>query len=66
MAAPNPVAHGNGLVTGSGGRCCGHHFRRKGTKLGCRVIGGDGGRDWPENFGSRGPWSGLDSGFLRP
>ena len=52
MAAPNPVAHADGLITELSVdiAICITSGERE-LSLDARVIGGDGGRDWPENIG---------------
>ena len=52
MAAPNPVAHGNGLITElSVDIAIGITSGERELSWDARVIGGDGGRGWPENIG---------------
>lgn len=52
MAAPNPVARGNGLITElSVDVAVGITSGERELSWDAHVIGGDGGRDWPENTG---------------
>lgn len=52
MTAPNPTVHGNGLITELPmDIAVGITSGERELSWDARVIGGDGGRDWPENIG---------------